>query len=829
MLRRFLLLSVLVLAACTKSAEIYDLKCEGLREPLAIDSCEPHFSWKLRGKEGLAQLGFEIQVASSLKALTSGEADLWQSGRFNSDEQIMIPYMGSPLAPRGIYYWRVRIWKEDGEASSWSQAQRFGVGIVAPEKMRGEYIGAVPGEGRAPVFRKTFEYGGSTGPVLLNVNSLGYHEAYVNGKPVSDAVLTPAVSQLDKRSLIVSYDISGLLKKGLNEVRILAGSGWYKSTTFGAEYDGPLVRAEVYDTSTGDFPAVTDASWEAAWSGYKDSGTWTPHRFGGEIIDARVAGAEPAQGWIPAEVVALSAYPDASPQMCEPCRVQETLTPVSIVPCGDNSWLADFGKVVNAMVDFSLPAIPSGDTVKAYFSDFMRADGSMEPGGLDQYVSSGTRGRYCSKFNHQVFRFVRLEGLPSAPAAKDLKALRMRTDYAQESSFTSSDEDLNRIYALVSWTMENLAFDGYMVDCASIERLGYGGDGNASTLSLQGFADADALFYNWLQAWVDAQRPDGGLPHTAPNPYTAGGGAYWCSFLVQAPWRTFMSYRDPRLLEKCYPAMKAWIGYVDAYSREGLLERWPDLSYRGWFLGDWAAPQGTDVRDPRSVGFIANCALAQSYLCLVRIARVLGLDQDESEYRDRYTELIKKVHDKYYNPTDCSYASGSQIDMAYPLLVGIVPWNLKETVWNRLVEKTEKDWNGHLATGLVGVPVITELATLAGEGEWLYNLLKKRDYPGYLYMLDNGATGVWEEWDGGRSHLHNCYNGILSWFYQGLGGIQLLEPGYKTIRIEPQIPQGLDYVKVVQGTPYGTITVEYNHGSLTYSVPPGITVLPARQ
>ncbi len=829
MIRRFLLLTVLALAACTKSVEIYDLKCEGLREPLAIDSCEPHFSWKLRSDAALVQQGFEIQVASSLKALQSGEADLWKSGRLYSDEQIMVPYMGSPLAPRGIYYWRVRIWNEKDEASSWSPAQRFGVGIVAPEKMRGDYIGAVPGEGRAPVLRKVFHFGGSKGPVLLNVNSLGYHEAYINGNRVSDAVLTPAVSQLDKRSLIVSYDISSLLKKGTNEVRIIAGSGWYKSTTFGAEYDGPLVRAEIYDASSREFAAVTDASWEAAWSGYKDSGTWTPHRFGGEIIDARVA--ESVSGWAPAEVVKLSSCPVASPQMCEPCRVKEVLTPVSINQDGDGAWIADYGKTVNAMVDFTLPSLAAGDTLKAFFSDFMRADGSLDyvAAGADIYVSSGSKSRFCSKFNHQVFRYVRLEGLASAPSAKDLKALRMRTDYDQESSFTSSDEDLNRIYDLVSRTMENLAFDGYMVDCASIERLGYGGDGNASTLSLQGFADADALFYNWLQAWVDAQRPDGGLPHTAPNPYTAGGGAYWCSFLVQAPWRTFMSYRDPRLLEKCYPAMKAWISYVDAYSENGLLERWPDLDYRGWFLGDWAAPQGTDVRDARSVGLIANCALAQSYLCLVKIARIFGNDQDETEYRDRYTVLIKKVHEKYFNPEDNTYASGSQVDMAYPLLVGIVPWNLKETVWNRLVEKTEKDWNGHLVTGLVGVPVITELATLAGEGEWLYNLLKKRDYPGYLYMLDNGATGVWEEWDGGRSHLHNCYNGVLSWFYQGIGGIQLIEPGYKTVRIEPQIPKGVDYVKVVQGTPYGPITVEYSHGTLTHTVPPGITVLPARQ
>ena len=415
------------------------------------------------------------------------------------------------------------------------------------------------------------------------------------------------------------------------------------------------------------------------------------------------------------------------------------------------------------------------------------------------------------------------EGLTQAP--EEVQAYRMRTDFETGASFRSSDPELNAIHDLVLRTMENLAFDGYMVDCASIERLGYGGDGNASAQSLQTVADVSPLFLNWLQAWADSQKADGGLPHTAPNPYKAGGGPYWCSFIVQAPWRVYMNYADSRPLERFYANMKHWLDYVDAYTVDGLLKEWPTPPtppYRWWYLGDWAAPDGVDVQDPQSIDLVNNCALAQSYEDLVQIAQVMGLKADEADYRQRLDALRRRIHETFYH--DGLYASGSQIDMIYPLLVGVVPEELKDLVVSHLKERTETLYNGHLATGLVGIPVLTEWVSRAGECDWMYGMLKQHGYPGYLYMIENGATGVWEHWNGRRSRLHNCFNGIGSWFYQALGGIVALEPGYRKVKIDPQIPAGLDWVEVTQPTPYGPITVERHGDEVRYEVPVGITV-----
>lgn len=284
-----------------------------------------------------------------------------------------------------------------------------------------------------------------------------------------------------------------------------------------------------------------------------------------------------------------------------------------------------------------------------------------------------------------------------------------------------------------------------------------------------------------------------------------------------------MSYGDSRLLERCYPQMRRWLEYVDTYTVDGLLKRWPDTPYRSWYLGDWAAPEGVDVTDSESVDLVNNCSLCQVYRELEVIAGIVGRPEDAADYRARREALAEKINETLYHPDEFIYGSGSQLDMIYPMLVGIVPEDILGQVRDKLMERTATVYDGHLKTGLVGIPVITEWATLAGECDWLYSMLKQRSYPGYLYMIDNGATGTWEHWDADRSRLHNCFNGIGSWFYQALGGIIPDEPGYRHVTINPQIPEGLESVSVTQGTPYGPIVVRRDGLNLRFELPVGVS------
>lgn len=801
----YLLSLFVVLVSCGSDNtvfNVYDLRVEGLKEPLAIDSAVPYFSWKVEADGAFRQSAYEIEV----------EPGMWKTGKVMSSDQVMIPYEGEEeLDDRLQATWRVRVWNKKGKVSEWSEPQRFGIGPLCG--LEGEWIGVKLGGGKAPLFRKQFTLD-ETGCAILYVTSLGYHDVTVNGKPASDAVLQPAVSQLDKRTQIVAYDISELLVAGQNEIVIGAGSGWHKSTVYKKVfYDGPLVKAELAIDGT---PVLgTDASWEGAWSGWADLGDWTPHHFEGELIDAGVV-----QKWSKVEVVEVEGI-ESSPQMCAPVKKLETLLPESIERRKDGSWLVDFGRIVNAMMEVELPAVPAGSRVKVTYGDYLNPDGTLLEAtiGHDVFISAGAPFVFRNRFNHHAMRYMIIEGLKEKPS---VRAHRIGDDIDWESSFTSSDDNLNAIYNLVGWSLRNLTFGGYQVDCSTIERMGYGGDGNASAQTTLISADAAPLYLNWLQAWADSQQPDGGLPHTAPNPYTAGGGPYWCSFFVQAAWRSYMSSGDARPIDRFYQSMVDWLDYVDAYTVDGLLKRWLDEEYRGWYLGDWAAPSSlVDVKDQRSVDLVNNCVLLQVYDALEKMALLEEWAADAEGFHDLGEALRARIHEVFWH--DGIYASGSQLDMVYPLLTGVVPAELKQQVVNTLKERTESVYGGHLATGLVGIPVITEWAVREGEAEWLSALLHKADYPGYLYMIENGGTGVWEEWDGGRSHLHNCFNGIGSWFYEALGGIRALEPGYRRVLIAPQVPSGLEYVKVEVGTPYGKIITERNGNELTAIIPVGVT------
>lgn len=837
----FCWLSVIVYGSKkTSSFYLAELKCENLIEPLGIDNVTPHFSWKLKGdgwKGG--QTYYEIQVASDSILLVQDKADLWNTGKLKSDVSVMVPYQGKALTSRSLCYWRVRVWDAKKQVSSWSPVVRFGVGILNKSQMQGEYIGASAKGGKicAPILRKKVKLTpGETS--FLHVNTLGYHEIYVNGKKVGEDVLTPAVSHLSKRSLIVTYDITPYLRGGENDLLIWLGQGWYKTTTFGAAYEGPLVKAELDVLRNGKWEVITktDGSWYGRESGHSDTGTWRALQFGGERVDGRIlprdlsTQALDKMKWTPVVKVNVPEH-ITSPQMCEMNKIHQILQAVSVKKLGESLWLVDMGKVQTGWFEMQMPILPTGHEVIMEYSDNLTKDGEFDKQGeSDIYISGGKQGEYFrNKFNHHAFRYVRISNLPQKPAADGMKSLQIYGDYKQTATFECSDADLNAIHNMVQYTMKCLTFSGYMVDCPHLERAGYGGDGNSSTMSLQTMYDVAPTFANWVQTWGDSMREGGSLPHVGPNPGAGGGGPYWCGFFVQAPWRTYVNYSDSRLIEKYYSQMKEWFKYVDKYTVDGLLKRWPDTKYRDWYLGDWLAPMGVDAGNQASVDLVSNCFISECLGTMYKTALTLGKKEEAEEFAIRREKLNKLIHQTFYRADEGIYSTGSQLDMCYPMLVGVVPDSLYNKVKENVVTMTEEKHKGHIAVGLVGVPILTEWSVRNKQVDFFYQMMKKRDYPGYLYMIDHGATATWEYWSGERSRVHNCYNGIGTWFYQAVGGIRLdeAEPGYRHFYVDPQIPNGVTWAKVTKESPYGTIAVNWelqgNQLNLQLTVPAGTT------
>jgi alpha-L-rhamnosidase len=820
---------------------IDDLRCENLTDPVGIGTTIPRFSWKTKSdKNGTSQKAYQILVASKIDLLDETNSDLWNSGKISSSASILVSYSGKKLNSRSTGYWKIRSWDGNDKVSEWSSISAFSVGLLDKSDWKAAYIGNPEKNEKSisPQLKKTFDVPSKGDKTFLYVNSLGYHEVYLNGEKVGDKVLTPAMVQFNKRSQIITYDISSLIKEGRNDIVLWIGQGWYSKGLPGVVDNGPFVRAQIDQLSGGKWNTIvyTDSSWEGRNSGYSTTGSWRAWAFEGERVDGSLLLPDLSKAtldkasWNPVFVADIPEH-EVTPQMTESNSIMDTIKAEGIKPIGKDTWLVDMGITLTGGFDIRFPALQPKQEIKMEYSDHFDEKGDLaDQSQEDIFIATGEIDEsFRTKFNYHGFRYVKISNLGTEPDRENISAFLIHTGYKLASSFECSDPDLNRIHDMIFYTLRCLSLGGYLVDCPQIERLGYGGDGNASTETAQTMFDLDPLYNNWLQAWADCIREDGGMPHTAPNPYPAGGGPYWCGFIITASWRTYKNYGDIRVLEKYYPVMQQWLGYVEKYSPNGLLKAWPNTDYRNWYLGDWAVPEGTDQTNETSVDLVNNCFVAVCYETMQKIAGVLGKTNDIGKYAEKNKQVKKSIQNELFNASSKTYGTGSQIDLTYPLLAGVVPDSLANAVKANLYSEIRDGHAGHFACGLVGIPVFTEWVVKNHEADLMYSMLKKRDYPGYLYMIDNGATTTWEHWNGARSRIHNCYNGIGSWFYQGIGGILTDEsiPGYKHLLIDPQIPKGITWANTSKETPYGTVSVNWKSENGIYSmiikVPVGCT------
>ncbi|MCE5345335.1 MAG: glycoside hydrolase family 78 protein [Bacteroidales bacterium] len=832
---------ILFIAGCSNfnsGITINELKCENLSDPAGIGTTIPRFSWKIKSeKNGTSQKAYQILVASSDKLLDEKNADLWNSGKLLSSVNVMVPYNGKKLTSRSVAYWKIRSWDENDKVSEWSSVSVFSIGLLSKTDWKAVYIGFSGNEAdsASPQLKKTFNIPDKGDKTFLYVNSLGYHEVYLNGAKVGDKVLTPAVSQFNKRSQVITYDISSLIRKGRNDIVLWIGHGWYSNGLPGVVEGGPFVKAQIDQLIEGKWNTIiyTDSSWSGRNSGYCSNSSWRPNRFGGENVDGSLLLPDMAgetldkTTWSPVFEANIPDH-EVTPQMAELNKIMDTFKPETIHQIGKDTWLIDMGTTLTGWVDIRFPVLNPKQEIKMEYCDHLDKDGNfVDQWQKDSYIARGEKGEsFRNKFNYHGFRYIKISNLASEPKKEDISTFLIHTGYQLASSFECSDPDLNNIHNMIFYTLRCLSLGGYLVDCPQLERLGYGGDGNASTETAQTMFDLDPLYNNWLQAWADCVRDNGGMPHTAPNPYPAGGGPYWCGFIITASWKTFRNYGDIGILEKYYPVMQQWLGYVEKYSPSGLLQQWPDTDYRGWYLGDWASPEGTDHTNKASISLVNNCFVTTCYETMQKIARALGKLSDMEIYLQKRDRMKQLVNSELFNGTTNIYGSGTQIDLTYPLLAEVVPDSLVPAVRKNLYNEIENNHSGHIACGLVGIPVFTEWAVKNHEADLMYSILKKKDYPGYLYMIDNGATTTWEHWNGARSRIHNCYNGIGSWFYQALGGIRTDEnlPGYKHLLIDPQRPKGITWVNTTKETPYGTVMVSWKSVNGIYSLNVNIPV-----
>ena len=457
------LLIFFIIAFCSSSEfcgvsarlEVNDLRCEFMTAPQAIDNAEPHFSWKMACDRNEARpTAYQILVASDSLRLNERQADLWNSGKLEYPESTNVRYQGKALDSRSKAYWKIRVWDENDKASKWSEVTSFGIGLLKENDWAegAAYIGVPQPESnsfRAPLLRKSFEYkAGKDERVLLYVNSLGYHEAYINGKPVTHTRFNPAVSHHPKRSLIVTYDVTSLLSEGRNDLLLWIGTGWYHKRVRDVVEGGPYVRAQLDVVSEEAYRTIvkTDSTWKSADSGLRNLGKdWTR----GEKLDraSQVTDFSPESldklNWS-SVILPEIPYHKVSAQMCEPNVVYQTYKPVAVHKVGEDSYIYDMGHALVGTVQIHLPVVEKDKTLALYYEEFYLnkpEDFRELDQFVDYYVGDGANeGVFTNRFQYKAFRYIKIKGLGEALDPSAITASAISTDYSGYSTFECSEK-----------------------------------------------------------------------------------------------------------------------------------------------------------------------------------------------------------------------------------------------------------------------------------------------------------------------------------------------------------------------------------------------------
>ncbi|MFC1652211.1 family 78 glycoside hydrolase catalytic domain [Planctomycetota bacterium] len=729
------------------------------------------------------------------------------------------------------------MWDKEGKPSAWSRPVRWTMGLLESKDWEAHWISSPDSttevkNSPTPLFRKEFGLIASPESAQVTIHSPAYFELYVNGNKVGGDVLTPAVSDQDQVTFTMTYDVNRYLRQGKNCMGLWLGIGWANDIQVRAQLDAVVQDQQI--------TIGTDSSWKTHKSGRYRIGQRKWGDFGGERIDAR----EIIPNWCQPgldDATWTSAIPTTvslGPSRTHPCptnRIGKTIPAVAVKTLDKDRYEVDFGTNLTGWLRFKMPKLKSGAKIRMTF-----ADSKQNPRGnkeyqhfnqISEFISAGQAGEvFEHKFNYAAFRYVIVEGLQSAPPKENLTAFLIDSDLEEIGSFACSNSLLNRIHQINKWTQRCLNLGGYYVDCPHRERMGYG-DGQVAVEGFLTSFNANRYYRKWLADWRRANRKDGSMPNTAPF-YKGGGGPGWGGLFAAITWRHYLYYGDQRVLAENFDVVRKYVDYLEKVSQSNgniLTGKTGKFS----FIGDWVAPgRGMDTQNApshKAREHFNNCYRIYQIGLLINMAEVLG-KQDVVEYYEKVIDRIRPViHKTFYDAETKMYVLDNQAYYVMPLMTGVTPNDERKGVMQKLEDCILKKGDGHLDTGMLGTYFMMEYLRDIGRSDLVFTMFNQTSYPGWGYMLENGATTLWEQWNGYWSRIHSCFTSPCNWLYQGLAGIQAdpTAPGFKNVIIKPDVVGDVTWVKAHHDSPYGRIVSHWKREgdklTMEVTVPPNST------
>jgi alpha-L-rhamnosidase len=780
---RFALLAFagLIIAAYLPAAETSGpqaptgLRCEYLENPMGVDVRQPRLFWVLEHTErGQAQSAYQVLVSSDPAAAAG---DIWDSGKVTSSRSTQVVYAGKALESGKTYFWKIKYWDKDGKESPWSDAARFDTGLFDRSEWKGSWIG---GKNQ---LRKEFALNGRVKRARAYVCGLGYHELRVNGRKAGGHVLDPGWTTYDKRVLYLTYDVTNALRQGPNAVGAVLGNGKYGSRALLVQ-----INLELEDgTRTS---VVSDPSWKAANGPILEDSV-----YNGETYDARLETPgwdRPAfddKAWGPAEAVKAPAGV-LSAQMMPAIQVVDTILPVKMTNPHPGAYVFDMGQNFSGWARLRAKS-PRGTDIRMRFAEILYDNGMINRENLraaraeDHYVLKGEgEETWEPRFTYHGFRYVELTGFPETPMPDSVRGRVVHSAVRPIGSFVASKDILNRLQRIIAWGQKT-NLHSIPTDCDQRdERMGWMGDAQGTAEEAMMNFDMAAFYTNFVRDIRDVQDEKGRLADTVPHIW--GGeraDPAWATAYPLLRWYMYQYYGDTRVLEEQYDGLKKYVEFLRSQAENGLVKF---SSY-----GDWVAVE----KCPGAI--VSSFYYFYDVKILADAARVLGKNQDAALYDRLAGDIRAAFNREYYNPKTGDYADGTQTANTLPLFLGIAT-DKEGAASGRLFDDIVYKHNSHLTTGIIGIKYIMELLTRDGNADLAYDIAVQTTYPSWGYMIENGATTLWELWQkregpSMNSHNHPMFGSVGAWLYKALAGINLApgSVGFEKILIQPQMVRDL--------------------------------------
>jgi len=878
---------------------VEDLLCNGLKNPLGTSCCNPFFRWKLAGEErNVQQTKFRLQI--STEKSFEEKFVVFDILENSFQQQIEWKFVLEEKTKYFWRVKSCVCCESVKEAwTGWSEMANFETGLLDALSWKGKWIEAdedfykeadkvcrkfwllkkdlykIPGhipddlEGypdgdqglrRIPYFKKEFRVQEEIEKARIYISARGLYELHVNGKKIGKCALAPDFTAYDKCIYYQTYDLTEEIKKGENCFDILLGDGWFAGHAQGicgknhlyGEKPALIMQAEICYTDGTKQEIISDDSF-IAYTGpllYADM-------FMGEYLDLQQK--NNSYGTVEKKY----SKEVLMPQKGECIETVSVLKALDFHLLDDGSYVVDFGQVHAGRVRINFEG-EAGSFIKIKCSEILNPNGSgdiLNPVTQSPYhvqtnhVKLAEEGTYLyePQFSFQGYRYIKISGMKNKLKLSNCTSAVLQSALKDTCYFKTSNSNLNRLVSNAYWSQRGNMLS-IPTDCPQRERGGFTGDAQIFCPTATWLQDVSAFFQRWLEQCRLEQLKRGQIPIVVPyNPaysdYEPNPGwtsAGWGDAIIFMPWDLYSAYGDIRFLEDNFEAMEKWMDYVADCAAETMPEQYymqfdkaiyqKYLWNTGFHWGDWLMP-GMSAKE----GVILSKEITASLFyyreagVMAEISKTLGKEEKTRHYLE-LKENIKNAFHMFYITKENLLTNELQGLYVMAIAFGIVEGE-KKSIFAKRLDELVKNANYHLGTGFLSTPFLLDVLWDSGNHVTASKVLYQETCPSWLYEVKNGATTIWEQWDGidengkikGTSFNHYAFGSVCDFIFRRIAGVEKLEQGFRKIKINPELIENIDFAEFSYDTIYGKLEVNWKKTEeglkLEVTIPHGVTAV----